>query len=355
MKETSTIITEIKSGIPKASYGEQVRYLQQRTKEYANHPDAKIIEKACNRLIGELMPEEKKKAIYEQIFLELNSVNEKLNQARELIRNKDYSSALEITMSLSEMADIRPIIEDDGESAYYNFSEEFERVIYLEIERQNGRSTDESLKETPFPYFDIYGLNGTCLLEMGQYREAAEEFKKASYWNPASAYVRFQYVRVIFELGAGKKTWSLSVDNMKYMFRRYDISQCYFHLGHCYKAGGEMEAAIACFLLSDYYTPDKERRIDTKEMMKETGLLNSHFTSEKMYEISKKYRFPLEPEKTAAILALENGVAIMDDNPKLAVYYLRIANDLSDAPEIKYNLAIAEKKLEALNQQTDKE
>ena len=346
MKTVEEIIIEIQSGVAKGSYGEQVRYLQSKMKEFADHPDFEMIEKTCNRLIGELMPKDKKEAIYEKLSLELSSVNEKLNRVRGLIHDGKYTEALDITMSLSEMADRRPIVEDDGESAYFNFSEEFEKVIYLEIERQNGRSTADHLKETPFPYFDIYAFNGTCLLETGKYREASEEFKKASYWNPASAYARFQYVVTFFMMDAAMKTWSLSIDNMKYLFRRYDISQCYFHLSHCYEAGDAEEAAVACLLLANSYYRNEERENYMKAKMKETGFLPSYFTSEKMREIAETYRFPLNPEETAIKLAYENGVAEIDDDPELAAYYLRIARDLSDASEIKEKLAMAEKKLE---------
>ena len=228
------------------------------------------------------MPEEKKTSILDKITREINSVHEKLNQVRDLIREKKYAEAFNITMPLSELADKRPIVEDDGESSYFNFTEDFERDIYLEIERQNGRNTADHLKETPFPYYDIYGLNGTCLVELGQYREAAEEFKKASYWNPASAYARFQYVRVFFEIGAGKDTWSISVDNMKYLFRKYDISQCYYYFAHSYMDGGDIEAAIACLLLCNDYYRNEDREYSIKAMMEENGLPLSYFTADKI-------------------------------------------------------------------------
>lgn len=350
MAEVDKIINDIKRGITQESYSDRVRYLQDRIREFSDHPDAKDIEKACNRLIGELMPEEKKTSILDKITREINSVHEQLNQARDLIRENQYAEAFKITMPLSELADKRPIVEDDGESSYFNFTEDFERVIYLEIERQNGRNTAvDRLKETPFPYFDIYGLNGTCLIELGQYQESAEEFKKASYWNPASAYARFQYVRVFFEIGAGKDTWALSADNMKYLFRKNDISQCYYYFAHCYIDGGDMEAAIACLFLCNYYYRNEDREYFMKAMMKKTGVLPSYFSGEKMRELSEKYRFPLEPEKTAVKLAYENGAAVMDEDPELAVYYLRIANELSDAQEIKDSLTLAEKRVETIN------
>ncbi len=348
MKTVEEIIVEIQSGVTDLSYGEQVRYIQGKIKEYADHPEFELIEKTCNRLIGELMPEDKKEAIYEQLTLELNSVYEKLNRVRDLIHDGKYTEAIDITMPLSEMADRRPIIEDDGESACFNFTEDFERVIYLEIEKQNGRNTADHLKEISFPYFDIYALNGTCLLEFGRYREASEEFKKASYWNPASAYVRFQYVVTFFMMNAAMKTWSLSIDNMKYLFRRYDIAQCYFHLSHCYEAGDDEEAAVACLLLSNSYYRNEDREKYMKAKMKETGFLPSYFTEEKMKEIAEKYRFPLNPEKTAIKLAYENGISEIDEDPELAVYYLKIARGLSDAPEIEEKLAMAEKKLETV-------
>ena len=343
MNVPEEIIKEIKNNLPQDSYGDQVRYLQRKINEYSEHPDFKTIEKECNRLIGELMPEEKKAAVLDKIASEINNVKVQLKSADDLIRRGDYASAYEITMSLSELADRRPIIEDDGESAYYNFSEDFERVIYLEIECQNGRDTAERLKETDFPYYGVYALNGTCLIEAGKYREAAAEFKKDSYWNPASAYARFQYVAALFKMGVDKNTWSLSIDNMKYLFRRYDISQCYYHLALSYDAGKCFEAAIACLLLSNSYYLNKDREEYMKAIMKETNLLPSHFTTERMQELAREYRFPLEPEKAVVNLAYENGMNVINSDPQLAVYYLKIASDLAESDEIRNGLIMAQK------------
>lgn len=345
MQDTKAIISQIYSEIPQTSYGDQVRYLQQKIKEYADHPDSEMIEKVCNKFIGELMPEDKKNAIYEQLTLELNSVKEQVNQAGALISEGKYSDAFEITKKLSEMADRRPIVEDDGESAYFNFSEEFEKLIYIEIEHQNGRKSEIGLKETPFPYFDIYALNGSCLIETERYSEAAEEFKKASYWNPASAYARFQYVVTFLCRGMEKETWSLSIDNMKYLYRKYDISQCYYFLAHSYEAGDALEAAVACHILANAYYRNEDREQYMKVMMKERGFLPSHFTVEKFQELSERYRFPLNPEKTAVKLAYETGSSLVDSDPGKALYYLKIANELSDAQEIKEALEKAENML----------
>ena len=57
----------------------------------------------------------------------------------------------------------------------------------------------------------------------------------------------------------------------------------------------------------------------------------------------------MEPEKTAVNLAYKNGIAVMDEDPALAVYYLQIASDLSDAQEIKDNLTLAEKRAETFD------
>ena len=75
------------------------------------------------------MLEEKKQAVYEKLILELDSVKKQVDQARALISEEKYSEAFEITKRLSAMADRRPIVEDDGKSAYYNFSEEHEIFI----------------------------------------------------------------------------------------------------------------------------------------------------------------------------------------------------------------------------------
>ena len=85
--------------------------------------------------------------------------------------------------------------------------------------------------------------------------------------------------------------------------------------------------------------------------MEKAGFLPSYFSNEKMNELAEKYKFPLNPEKTAVKLAYENGVAEIDENPELAVYYLQIARDLSDTKEIKEKLENAEKKLEIIKKE----
>lgn len=102
MNVPDEIIKEIKKNLPQDSYGDQVRYLQRKINEYSEHPDFKVIEKECNRLIGELMTKEKKAAVLDKMDSEINNVKEQLKRADELIRHGDYASAFEITMSLSD-------------------------------------------------------------------------------------------------------------------------------------------------------------------------------------------------------------------------------------------------------------
>jgi len=61
----------------------------------------------------------------------------------------------------------------------------------------------------------------------------------------------------------------------------------------------------------------------------------------------------LNPEKTAIKLAYENGISEIDEDPELAVYYLKIARDLSDAQEIEEKLEMAEKKLETVKREEE--
>lgn len=136
-------------------------------------------------------------------------------------------------------------------------------------------------------------------------------------------------------MGVDKNTWSLSIDNMKYLYRKYDISQCYYHLALSYDARECFEAAIACLLLSNSYYLNKDREDYMKAIMNETNLLPSHFTAERMQELAKEYRFPLEPEKAVVNLAYKNGMDVINSDLQLAVYYLQIANELAESDEIR--------------------
>ena len=52
-------------------------------------------------------------------------------------------------------------------------------------------------------------------------------------------------------------------------------------------------------------------------------------------------------------LAYENGISKIDEDPELAVYYLKIAKGLSDAQEIEEKLAMAENKLETVKREEE--
>ena len=348
MKTADEIILEIQSQVVfMFSVEQQVKFLQEKKLEYAAHPDIKMIEKACDILIGAYMPKDENEDLIGRLNQELNFTNFELDLARRLFLSGKYKEALDISMSLSQMADERPVTEDDGESVYCFFREEFEKILYLEVEKQNGCSTADRLKETPFPYYEIYAMSGLCLKEAGMIPEASEEFKKALHWNPGSADIISQYVITLFGMGETMNTWSLLLDNMKYAFRRSVIADCYSHFWYYYMAGGDEEAAVACLFLSTQYVHSEDRENYLKAMMKEMSLLPSFFTEEKLTELAEKYQFPLNPEKKVIKLAYEKGIAVIDEDPKSAVYFLRIARDLApDDQVIKEKLAMAEKKLE---------
>ena len=82
METLEEIVREIRSGLPRDAYGEQVKYLLEKINAYSAHPEGREIERLCSQWIAELLPQDKREAVSEQLRLELSAVRAKLDQAR---------------------------------------------------------------------------------------------------------------------------------------------------------------------------------------------------------------------------------------------------------------------------------
>ena len=78
-----------------------------------------------------------------------------LDDIQEMISEKNFDRALELSVQLAETADARAKAVNSDTAEYYNFMEPMEEVVYREFYKP-----EKQLEYADFPFADIYTLCG---------------------------------------------------------------------------------------------------------------------------------------------------------------------------------------------------
>ena len=330
-KDFDIIMNEITSGLtgdPQAD----MKYLDEQSQKYKDHPMNTEILRACGRLMAQLIPEDKREELNRLFGNRETGTKAAIEEVKFNIYQKNYDKALTIIEGVIKNQEQLGFFKDDEVSEYHDFEEFFQEALYIHLYKPQ-----KDLREAQFPYTEAYLLNGSVLIDLNRIEDAQKVFKEGLKWNPVSFALNSEYIETFKAIGQIDKYFELSLEAFKIAFRPYQIARCYRNLGYYFIEKELYKEAMGCYILSTFL--DKESDQAQSEMYyihTKTGGTVKEPTMDEITSYAQKYSFPIGPDKDVIGLAVAYGRHFMENGQKEGAKYLfQIAYDLIQDEEIK--------------------
>ena len=295
------IMREIMDGL---SGDEKVdmKYLAEQCEIYKNHELSQEILRACGRLMADILPDEAKREYSNIVRKEELNINFALEEMNYAIFKKDYQRAMYIVEPLVKLADENDMFSDDRVSAYFDFNEFFEEILYIKV-----MHPQKQIRRAEFPFTKIYLNYGTLLVEFGRNQEANVILRKALRWNPVNMRVRNEYMETLKNQRYYEEYLHMVLESFRYAFKPCDLARCYRNLGWYFIEMQMYKEAIGAYLISLDYDKNNNTAKGELYYIHQKAQNIGQPTIDEMKMLSNKYRFPIGPDWNVLNTAYENG------------------------------------------------
>lgn len=324
------IIEQIKSGLT-GDAEKDMAYLKEQEDKYKDHELSQEIIRACGRMMYEIMPDEAKADFTKILNAETLKISSAMDEFRFAVFNKDMKRAESIIAPLADHADNIHLFENDSVNEYFCWGEFFEEVLLKEV-----RKSDFQIRQSPYPYANIYLNYGSFLFELGKYKEAQEQLLKAMRWSPVNCGVRFEYMETIKQIGDVEEYGKLAAETFQYAYRVKDLARCYRNMGWYFADKQMFDEAMTCYSISCDLV--KQNQAAASEMY----YILTHKPDAKPMDmnefkaVAEKYGFPIGPDKKILGLAYSIEKMFLEKEMKDgAKYCFEILYELTGDKEIK--------------------
>ncbi len=174
-KSFDEIIKEINAGLT-GDYKADLKYLDEKSREYKDHEMGREIARACGRIMYEIIPEDKRAELNKALDQDRNSERAVIEEIKFNIYKKEYDKALKMLEDYEKKITTNGFYEDDKVSEYFQFDEFMQEVLY----RYRYKPIKEIREAVGIPYCEVYMIYGNLLVELKRLEEAREMLKKAS-------------------------------------------------------------------------------------------------------------------------------------------------------------------------------
>ncbi|MBR4164309.1 MAG: hypothetical protein IKR11_12365 [Solobacterium sp.] len=316
-------ITKKLTGNPKEDYA----YLTGEMEKYKDHPLNKEIIRAIGRMIADLVSDE---AFQKAILKDVQSYEALLEEVRMNMYQKEFGKAFQLIAPIIQKTDQTKPFQDDTVSEYHDFNNLLEEVLY-----QSVFNPHKDLRQTPFPFSELYGLYGMILIELQKLNEAETALKESLRWNPFNALFRFEYIE-IFKMKKDYDTFKkLTCESFQYLYERQFLAKAYRNLGYYFIENNMYTEASALYHYSLLFEQSDNARNELLYIYHSGHKPQKELSMEQLDDLAYDFDFPLYPDETIvkAILFLGHELYI-DQQYSSAREVLTIAYKLTEHKEI---------------------
>ena len=330
-KTFDAIIKEINAGLT-GDYTKDLKFLDEKSREYKDHEMGKEILRACGRLMYEIIPEDKKAELTEAMKKDQKADKAIIDEIRFNIYKKEYDKALKMLEEYEKKISGIGFYEDDKVSDYFQFDEFMQEILY----RYYNKPTKDIREAQGIPYCEIYMLYGSLLVELKRLEEARIMLKKGLRWNPLDFNMTMEYIETFKMEGNMDEAFKLTVEAFKIAIHPAQVGRCYRNLGYIFVEKKLYPEAVACYIMGDQFEKDaKQTQAELYYIQQVTGKTFDP-SMEDFEEYSKKYGFPIGADGDVVGLAYNYGKHFLEDKEyEGAKYCLGIAYELTNAEDIK--------------------
>ena len=324
-KTLDEIIKEINSGLT-GDYKVDLKYIEEKSREYKDHEMGKEIVRACGRIMYEIIPEDVRAELNRAMEQDLRDDRAVIDAIRLTINNKEYDKALKMLEDYERNITEIDFYKNDTVSEYFQFDEFMQEVVY----RFRNNPTKTIREAKGIPYCEIYSIYGCLLVELKRLEEARAMLKKGLRWNPLNFDMTMKYIETYKVGGDMDKVFDLTVEAFKIAIHPAQLGKCYRNLGYFFVEKKLYPEAVACYMMSDRFDRDSEQTRAELDLIRRITGQTFEPTDEDIEAYSKKYGFPLGADKDIVELANRYGKYFQEEKEYAgAKYCLDIANALT--------------------------
>lgn len=328
-KSFDAVMQEITGGLT-GDTKKDIAYLKKQCDKYRGYPQEKEIVRACGRLIFNLMPEDKKKAVASVAQNQETGQKSVLEEVRFKMFQKQYDDALALIESLIAGYEEANLYADDAVSEYHCFAELMELVLYM-----FHYKPEKEVRRSPTDYAEVYLLYGILLFDLNRNEDAIRALDKALKWNPVSVKILFERGQNLMRLGRQAEYENAVKQIFKVAFRPKDLAQCYRGLGFLYSEQGKFELAACCELFSLQFENSDKAQSELCFIYDKLGCrYEPNF--EQIKAQFEENNIPLGPDSDMLGLAMAYGKHTEEQKDfQSAAYYYEIANAFLQDKELE--------------------
>ena len=334
-KTFDEIIKEITAGFT-GDYTTDLKYLEEKCREYKDHEMGREIVKTCGRIMYESIPEDKKKELLEAFEQDRKNDRAVIDEIKLSISNKEYDKALKLLEDCEKKITGIGFYEDDKISQYFQFDEFMQEILY----RYRNKPEKAIREARGIPYCEVYMIYGSLLVELKKFEEARTMLKKGLRWNPLNFDITMEYIETFKMEGNIDKVFELTVEAFKIAIHPAQIARCYRNLGYTFTEKRLYPEAVACYTMSNSYEKDVKQTQDEYFYIQQITGKSYNPSMEDFKEYSEKYGFPNGANEEVLGLAYNYGMRFLkEEEYDGAKYCLGIAYELTDDEKLKNILA----------------
>lgn len=317
------IIEEVKKGLT-GDPVHDIQHIQQNCNKYKSHPQAVEILKILSDMSFELLPEERKKELFEKIFIGDKRIDQVYNEINELAKKRDIDGAIALLAKIEERADTKFAPTED--SPKFSFRNRLEEYIYAHI-----YGLDKQYERTPFDFCQYMSAYGYLLIEKGDAQGAVEKLKKAIMYNPVNVEPRFELSEAYKLLHKPDMIEECIREILRVAVTPYHIARCYANLGYSCIEKKDYDSAVCFYYESLLYASNPAINGELQHIRAVTGKDIKQPTREDILAAFEKYNIPNGANREVIDIAYSLGCYCMEHNapPQESLYYMQLVYDLT--------------------------
>ena len=321
------IIEEIKKGLV-GDPAKDIQYLQEQGVKYKDHAQAGEILKALSELSFSLLPEENRRKIKEDLFIDDKRVDQVFAEANEKVKAKDIDGALEILAKIEAHADK---VFPTEKNCFFSFRNRLEEYMYSHFYKP-----EEKYGRTPFDFCQFLSAYGYLLIEKHQPQDAVAKLEKAIKYNPVNSEPRFELAEAYKLLHEPENLFECIKETVKIAISPYHISRCYANLGYYCIEIKDYDSAVAFYYESLMFAKNPAVQGELQHIRAITGKQIVPPTRDEVLAVFEKYGIKNGPDQDIVNIAFSLGNYCIEHNapPQESLFYMQIAYDLSRSEKV---------------------
>ena len=334
-KTFDEIIKEINAGLT-GDYTIDLKYLEEKCREYKDHELGKEIVRACGQIMYEIMPEDKKAELNKAMEQDSRADRAVIDEIKSHIYKQEYDKALKMLEDYEKEITSNSFYEEDAVSLYFQFDEFMQEILY----RYHYKPTKAVREAKGIPYCEAYMIYGSLLVELKCPEEARTMLKKGLRWNPVNFDMTMEYIETYMLEGDLDKAFELTVEAFRIAIHPAQLAGCYRNLGFIFAGKKLYPEAAACYIISDQYEKDSKQTQDRLNHIQQVTGETFNPTMQDLETYSRKYGFPIGADPDLVGLAYNYGKNFLEQKEYAgAKYCLDIAYEFTGDETVKEMLA----------------